>query len=75
MSLPYRLATYKYKLQLPSPPDGPPGPVEWNFCHKVNLCSSEKELKDDAKLFLLEWLDKHLEIEVETKRVGERREE
>jgi len=72
-NLPSRTAVFKYSLRLPSFPDGPfegKEPVKWNFARTVNLCASDGELKKFAKEELLHWLDRHLEIEVETKLNG-----
>lgn len=44
--------------------------MEWNFARTVNLCATTKGLKKMAKEELLHWMDKHLEIEVETKLNG-----
>jgi hypothetical protein len=68
---PYRLATYKFKLTLPTAPDGPERqPVEWNFARKVDIFASDEELTEMAKQEFLRWCDEHLEIGVEASLVG-----
>jgi len=67
---PYRLATYKFSLTLPKPPDGPDSPVEFAFARQVNLFHDDEALKREARLEFNRWCEKHLQVDVETKLIG-----
>lgn len=70
-SHPYRTAVYRFKLTLPTAPDGPEKqPVEFNFARKINVFANDACLKREAKLEFVRWCEKHLEITVETKLIG-----
>ena len=67
---PYRLATYKFKLNLPSPPDGPDAPVEFNFARQVNVFARDESLEQDARLEFNRWCNTHMQVDIETKLIG-----